>query len=240
MYGPRGNGQPGTAAHFPGAAGNRAPRAVANGDDASGHDRTATPSTSIRLGVTMTRNFEYISYNDADRIAVLENRAAELERRLLAALPPDGTPRRRNVATQPAAVAPGDSGAPAGGRTAVYPAAELAGQQTFDDLQPGEAGGYGDYPDEAGGYGDYPDEAVSYGYGDEASRYGDEAGRYGDERAATATRRAATATRLAATARGQAAPATTPGLSVPRRVTPMGVSRAAALTPHGRADGRKR
>ena len=181
MYGPRGNGQPGTAAHFPGAAGNRAPRAVANGDDASGHDRTATPSTSIRLGVTMTRNFEYISYNDADRIAVLENRAAELERRLLAALPPDGTPRRRNVATQPAAVAPGDSGAPAGGRTAVYPAAELAGQQTFDDLQPGEAGGYGDYPDEAGGYGDYPDEAVSYGYGNEASRYGDEAGRYGDE-----------------------------------------------------------
>ena len=25
--------------------GNRAPRAVANGDDASGHDRTASPST---------------------------------------------------------------------------------------------------------------------------------------------------------------------------------------------------
>ncbi len=34
----------------------------------------------------MTRDFEYISYNDADRIAILENRAAELERRLLAVL----------------------------------------------------------------------------------------------------------------------------------------------------------
>jgi hypothetical protein len=39
----------------------------------------------------MTREFEYISYDDGDRIAILENRAAELERRLLAALPPDGT-----------------------------------------------------------------------------------------------------------------------------------------------------
>ena len=38
----------------------------------------------------MTRDFEYISYDDADRIAILENRAAELERRLLAVLPQDG------------------------------------------------------------------------------------------------------------------------------------------------------
>ncbi len=56
----------------------------------------------------MTRDFEYISYNDADRIAILENRAAELERRLLAVLPPDGTPGWGNVAT------PRDAGAAAG------------------------------------------------------------------------------------------------------------------------------
>lgn len=32
----------------------------------------------------LTRDFEYTSYDDADHIAILENRAAELERRLLA------------------------------------------------------------------------------------------------------------------------------------------------------------
>jgi hypothetical protein len=47
----------------------------------------------------MTRSFEYMSDDDADRIAILENRAAELERRLLAVLPPDGVPRWGNVAT---------------------------------------------------------------------------------------------------------------------------------------------
>ncbi len=47
----------------------------------------------------MTRNFEYVSYDEADRIAVLENRAAELERRLLAVLPHDGGPVWENVAT---------------------------------------------------------------------------------------------------------------------------------------------
>ncbi|TVZ03311.1 hypothetical protein EAS64_23135 [Trebonia kvetii] len=36
----------------------------------------------------MTHDFEYTSYDDADRIAMLENRAAELERRLLAVVPP--------------------------------------------------------------------------------------------------------------------------------------------------------
>ena len=56
----------------------------------------------------MTRDFEYISYDDADRIAILENRAAELERRLLAVLPQDGPPGWGNVAT------PGDAGAGAG------------------------------------------------------------------------------------------------------------------------------
>lgn len=38
----------------------------------------------------MTHDFEYTSYDDADRIAMLENRAAELERRLLAVVPPGG------------------------------------------------------------------------------------------------------------------------------------------------------
>jgi hypothetical protein len=46
----------------------------------------------------MTQGFEYMSYNDADRIAILENKAAELERRLLAATPPGGTPGLGNVA----------------------------------------------------------------------------------------------------------------------------------------------
>jgi hypothetical protein len=44
--------------------------------------------------VTMTQNFEYISYNEADRIAMLENRAAELERRLLEVTPSGGLPMR--------------------------------------------------------------------------------------------------------------------------------------------------
>ena len=54
----------------------------------------------------MTRDFEYMSYDDADRIAILENRAAELERRLLAVLPREGRHEWGNVAT------PGDAGAP--------------------------------------------------------------------------------------------------------------------------------
>jgi hypothetical protein len=47
----------------------------------------------------MTQDFEYNSYNDADRIAILENRAAELERRLLAFVPPDHATGWHNVAT---------------------------------------------------------------------------------------------------------------------------------------------
>jgi hypothetical protein len=47
----------------------------------------------------MTHDFEYVSYDDADRIAILENKAAELERRLLAAIPPAGPSRWANVAT---------------------------------------------------------------------------------------------------------------------------------------------
>ena len=51
----------------------------------------------------MTPNFEHISYNDDDRIAILESRAAELERRLLAVMHPEGLPGWGNVAT------PGDA-----------------------------------------------------------------------------------------------------------------------------------
>jgi len=54
----------------------------------------------------MTRDFENISYNDADRIAILENRAAELERRLLAVMRPEGLTGWVNVAT-PGDAAPG-------------------------------------------------------------------------------------------------------------------------------------
>ena len=66
----------------------------------------------------MTHDFEYISYTEADRIAILENRAAELERRLFAALPPDGTAGWGNVAT------PQDAGAAAG-----YPTRDAPDQQ---------------------------------------------------------------------------------------------------------------
>ncbi|HEY0937107.1 MAG TPA: hypothetical protein VGD91_25635, partial [Trebonia sp.] len=47
----------------------------------------------------MTHDFEYISYNDDDRIAILENKAAELEQRLLAAVSPGRRSRWPNVAT---------------------------------------------------------------------------------------------------------------------------------------------
>lgn len=45
----------------------------------------------------MTQNFEYNSYNDADRIAILENRAADLERRLLAFVAPDAATGWHNI-----------------------------------------------------------------------------------------------------------------------------------------------
>jgi hypothetical protein len=40
----------------------------------------------------MNRNLEYISYSDDDRLAMLENRAAELERRIAQVTPPGGMP----------------------------------------------------------------------------------------------------------------------------------------------------
>ncbi len=51
----------------------------------------------------MTPDFEHTSYPDDDRIATLEHRAAELERRLLAVTHPEGLPEWGNVAT------PGDA-----------------------------------------------------------------------------------------------------------------------------------
>src|SRR5215469_11989641 len=43
-------------------------------------------------GEDMNRNLEYISYSDDDRRAMLENRAAELERRLAQVTPAGGLP----------------------------------------------------------------------------------------------------------------------------------------------------
>jgi len=79
----------------------------------------------------MTRDFEYTSYTDTDRIAILENRAAELERRLLAAQPPGGTARWGNVAT------PRHSGA-----TAVHPVEHVPDQDAAAIRYAHETNGY--------------------------------------------------------------------------------------------------
>ena len=76
----------------------------------------------------MTPDFEYMNDNEADRIAVLENRAAELERRLLAVLPPGAIPRWGNVAT------PDDA---ASGPEALEPDAD--DEDYADDETPGPA-----------------------------------------------------------------------------------------------------
>ena len=92
----------------------------------------------------MTRDFEYMSYNDVDRIAILESRAAELERRLRAALPPDGTSAWRNVAMPPSAAdGPADAPAPA----EVY----HTGAHPVDELPETEAGQYADEADDYAG-----------------------------------------------------------------------------------------
>jgi hypothetical protein len=64
----------------------------------------------------MTQGFEHMNDNDADRIAILENKAAEFERRLLAAVPSGGDPRLGNVATPDAGYQEPD-----------YPAASFSG-----------------------------------------------------------------------------------------------------------------
>ena len=114
----------------------------------------------------MTREFEYISYNEADRIAILENRAAELERRLLAVLPPDGPPGWGNVATPRQAGAP--AGEPAAGAAGPPPAAgvryayevDAYGGDPGDHQEPGrdpDPGPFDDGPDPDGPDPDGPD-----------------------------------------------------------------------------------
>jgi hypothetical protein len=84
----------------------------------------------------MMNDFEYDSYNDADRIAILENRAADLERRLLAFVPPDPATGWRNVA--------------------------MPADRPLPDPEPGLTGGEPDLDDLAG---PSTDEAGDYGNG---------------------------------------------------------------------------
>jgi len=116
----------------------------------------------------MTRDFEYMSYNDTDRIAILESRAAELERRLLAALPPDGTSAWRNVATPPSAAdGPTDGPAPAEAyRTGAFP---------VEQVPEAEAGPYADEADDYAGD-DEPGAAADHFGGGTADPAGDAAG----------------------------------------------------------------
>ena len=116
----------------------------------------------------MTRDFEYMSYSDADRIAILESRAAELERRLLAALPPDSTTTWRNVAVPPgAAGAPADAMAPAEAyHTGAFP---------VEGLPAAEADPYADEADDSAG-GHEPGEVDGHPGGETAGPGGDASG----------------------------------------------------------------
>jgi hypothetical protein len=97
----------------------------------------------------MTRDFENISYNEDDRIAILENRAAELERRLLAVMRPEGL-GWANFATPGPAGPPGDfpevaaEGDAAGGVPEPYPSYAPPGE-------PGPSDQAGGDPDDLGG-----------------------------------------------------------------------------------------
>lgn len=111
----------------------------------------------------MTRDFEYVSYSDADRIAILENRAAELERRLLAALPDQGGPGWRNVALPPSTAFP----------STAFPSTVPPNAVSHIDSPPNS-----DAP-AAYSPGDGPDEkptSVRYAY--EVDAYGGDAGDY--------------------------------------------------------------
>jgi len=95
----------------------------------------------------MTHDFEYISYDDADRIAILENKAAELEQRLLAAMPPGGGSRWGNVAT------PGEDYPTAGddaGLTGAFASGSYSGDTYSGDVYPGEPDPHQSRPGEAG------------------------------------------------------------------------------------------
>ncbi|HEY7275552.1 MAG TPA: hypothetical protein VH594_06290 [Trebonia sp.] len=108
-----------------------------------------------------------MSYNDADRIAILESRAAELERRLLAALPPDGTSTWHNVATPPGPTgAPADAPAP--------PEAYHTGAYPVEELPEAEADPYADEADDYAGD-DEPGAADGHSDGGTADPGGDAA-----------------------------------------------------------------
>jgi hypothetical protein len=95
----------------------------------------------------MTHDFEYISYDDADRIAILENKAAELEQRLLAAMAPGGGSRWGNVAT------PGQdypTVADDAGLTGAFAGGPHPGEGHPGDAYPGEPDPYQSGPGEAG------------------------------------------------------------------------------------------
>src|SRR5215472_10489571 len=96
----------------------------------------------------MKQNFEYNNHDDSDRIAILENRAAELERRLLAFAPPDPVTGWRNV------VLPGGGRVPEQGApeqeepefaAPEFEAPEFATEGAPDDLE------FGETADEPGG-----------------------------------------------------------------------------------------
>jgi hypothetical protein len=80
----------------------------------------------------MTHDFEYTTYDDADRIAVLENRAAELERRLLAVMPPGGAAGWVNVAT------PGTAGPEQNQADELYVDESYRDEPYQDEAGPGE------------------------------------------------------------------------------------------------------
>jgi hypothetical protein len=93
----------------------------------------------------MNRNLEYISYSDADRLAMLENRAAELERRLAQATPAGGAPGSHATDHGPgrfAAFAPG-------GESVSYADSGLDDPDFLDPDYAGDAGG--GFPDDGAG-----------------------------------------------------------------------------------------
>ncbi len=118
----------------------------------------------------MTPSFEQINYSDDDRIAILESRAAELERQLLAVMHPGGLPGWGNVAT------PDDAYPEETGPGAVYGESETGaaglGDTGLDDGEFGDAGlDDGEFVDAGLGDGDGRDGGYR-GRGERASRTG--------------------------------------------------------------------
>src|SRR5215469_1964065 len=83
----------------------------------------------------MERDFEYMNYSDSERLAMLENRAAELER-LLGRVTPEFAAADESTGQYPTITVGGDgqgqatpwyvTGGPRGAATAGYPAREYA------------------------------------------------------------------------------------------------------------------